>query len=242
MRILVISDIHANITAFDAVLQSAGDYDEVWCLGDTVGYGPDPNECIVRLRELPKLTCLIGNHDAAALGNIDLNTFNREARSSAHWTQNVLNDDNRKFLFGLPERAIVDSFTLTHGSPRSPVWEYLLDPVSAYENLAYFNTDVCCIGHTHIPLIFQKPEEQDEMVGELVKDGEGFLVEGRMLLNPGSVGQPRDHDPRAAYAIYNPETRTWQSHRIAYDVESVQHRMRLAGLPSRLVHRLAEGW
>ena len=242
MRILVISDIHANITAFDAVLQSAGDFDGVWCLGDTVGYGPDPNECIARLREQRHLTCLIGNHDAAALGNIDLNTFNREARSSAHWTQSVLTDESREFLLGLPERAIIDSVTLAHGSPRSPVWEYLLDPVSAYENLAYFNTDLCCIGHTHIPVVFQQNENQDEMFGDVIKDGDDLTIVGRMFLNPGSVGQPRDHDPRAAYAIYNPETRAWQSHRIAYDVKSVQHRMRLAGLPSQLVHRLEEGW
>jgi len=242
MRILVISDIHANKTAFDAVLESAGKYDEVWCLGDTVGYGPDPNECIALLRTQPKLTCLIGNHDAAALGNIDLNTFNREARSSAHWTQKVLNDESREFLLQLPERAIIDSVTLAHGSPRSPVWEYLLDPTSAYENLAYFNTELCFIGHTHIPIVFLQPENQDEMIGELIKDGDGLVVEGRMFINPGSVGQPRDHDPRAAYAIFNPETHSWQSHRVAYDIQSVQNRMRQAGLPSRLIHRLEEGW
>ena len=242
MRILIISDIHANLTAFDAVLESAGDYDEIWCLGDTVGYGPDPNECIERLREQHHLTCLIGNHDAAALGNIDLNSFNREARSSAHWTKNVLNDESREFLLSLPERAITDSVTLAHGSPRSPVWEYLLDPVSAVENLAYFNTKLCCLGHTHIPIVFQKPDDQAEMIGEMIKDGDGLSIEGRMFLNPGSVGQPRDHDPRAAYAIYNPETRAWHSHRIAYDVQSVQNRMRKAGLPIRLVQRLEEGW
>lgn len=242
MRILVISDIHANLTAFDAVLESAGKFDEIWCLGDTVGYGPDPNECILRLRKLPHLTCLIGNHDAAALGNIDLNTFNREAKSSIQWTQKVLTDESREFLMSLPERVIVDSVTLAHGSPRSPVWEYLLDPVSAFENLAYFSTDLCVIGHTHIPVIFQKPDDQVEMAGELIKDGEGFYVEGRMFLNPGSVGQPRDHDSRAAYAIYNPETRAWISHRVEYDVQSVQDRMRQAGLPSRLINRLEEGW
>ncbi len=154
----------------------------------------------------------------------------------------MLIDKSREFLLGLPERTVIESVTLAHGSPRSPVWEYLLDPTSAYENLAYFNTDLCFIGHTHIPIAFQLPEDQDEMIGELIKDGDDLEIEGRMFLNPGSVGQPRDHDPRAAYAIFNPETHSWHSHRVNYDIQSVQDRMRQARLPSRLIHRLEEGW
>lgn len=242
MPILVISDIHANITAFEAVLEAAEPYDEIWCLGDTVGYGPDPNECIHRLRELPNLTCLIGNHDAAALGNIDLNSFNREARSSAHWTQNAITPESRQFLLSLPERSTMGSVTLAHGSPRSPVWEYILDIDSALENLDYFDTAFCAIGHTHVPVVFQKLEGEEEMLFHLIRDGDQIELQARTLLNPGSVGQPRDHDPRAAYAIYDPVQDTWTSHRVRYDIASVQNRMRQAGLPPRLVNRLAEGW
>jgi diadenosine tetraphosphatase ApaH/serine/threonine PP2A family protein phosphatase len=242
MRILVISDIHANLTALNAVLEAAGSVDEIWCLGDIVGYGPDPNECVERLHSLPNLVCLIGNHDAAALGNIDLNAFNREARASAHWTQGVLNADSRQFLNSLPERTVVQGVTLVHGSPRSPVWEYLLDPTSAYDNLAYYHTKLCFIGHTHIPVAFRMVDGMDEMEADLLKDGQSPTIEGRMFLNPGSVGQPRDHNPFAAFAIYNPDILVWRSRRVEYDIASVQDRMRLANLPARLIHRLVEGW
>ncbi len=242
MRILVISDIHANLTALEAVLEAAGSYDEIWCLGDIVGYGPDPNECVERLQNLPNLICLIGNHDAAALGSIDLNAFNREARHSARWTQSLLTSSSRQFLNGLPQRTIIRDITLAHGSPRSPVWEYLLDPVSAFDNLPFFRTDLCFIGHTHIPVAFRMIEGLDQMDGELLRDGDKPEIAGRMFLNPGSVGQPRDHDPRAAFAIFNPETLIWKSCRVAYDVESVQARMQQADLPARLIHRLSEGW
>jgi diadenosine tetraphosphatase ApaH/serine/threonine PP2A family protein phosphatase len=242
MRILVISDIHANLTALDAVLEAAGSVDEIWCLGDVVGYGPDPNECVERLRSLPNLTCLIGNHDAAALGNIDLNAFNREARASAHWTQSVLSEESRQFLSGLPEQSVAHEVTLVHGSPRSPVWEYLLDPVSAYDNLAYFNTRLCFIGHTHIPMAFSMVDGLDEMESELLRNGQSPAIEGRMFLNPGSVGQPRDHNPMAAFAIYDPDISIWRAHRAVYDIESVQSRMLQVNLPNRLIHRLVEGW
>jgi predicted phosphodiesterase len=242
MRILVISDIHSNLTALEAVLTDAGTCDAVWCLGDTVGYGPDPNECVARLREIPNLTCLIGNHDAASVQLIDLNAFNREAKLSARWTQTVLTAENREYLIHLPERIKVEEVTLAHGSPRSPVWEYLLDPLSAFENLVHFQTDLCFVGHTHIPLIFHQDVETGRMVGEIIPHDACPKIEGRMYLNPGSVGQPRDHDPRAAYAIYDTEKIEWHSYRISYDIEAVQDRMRQAELPARLIHRLAEGW
>ena len=242
MRILVISDIHSNLTALNAVLADAGPTDAVWCLGDTVGYGPDPNECVERLRGLSNLTCLIGNHDAASVQLIDLNAFNREAKMSARRRQTVLLPENREYLIHLPERAKVEEITLAHGSPRSPVWEYLLDPLSAFENLVHFQTDLCFIGHTHIPLIFHQELETGKMVGEIIPHDARPKIEGRMYLNPGSVGQPRDHDSRAAYAIFDTEKMEWHSLRVSYDIEDVQERMRQAGLPSRLIHRLAEGW
>jgi predicted phosphodiesterase len=242
MRILVLSDIHANLNAFEAVLSAAGSFDAVWCLGDTVGYGPDPNECVERLTALPNLTCLIGNHDAAAVGLIDLNAFNREAKLSARWTQATLTTAHRDFIALLPERIEIEGTTLTHGSPRSPIWEYLLDPVSARENFACFTTDLCFVGHTHVPLAFRENPVTGFVTGELMRNGENPIIEGRMILNPGSVGQPRDHNPQAAFAIFDPEMRTWQSQRIAYDCLPVQTRMKTAGLPAKLIQRIAEGW
>lgn len=242
MRILVLSDIHANITALDTVLDDAGQVDATWCLGDVVGYGPDPNECIERLRGLPNLTCLVGNHDAAALDRIDLDAFNREARHSVRWTQGVLSTQNRDFLAQLPERMLVEGITLAHGSPRSPVWEYLLDIKTVSENMAYFETELCFIGHTHIPLYYREDFTSGEIFGDIIMDGETPEISGRMFLNPGSVGQPRDHDSRAAYAIFNTETHEWMSNRVRYDIASVQDRMRQVDLPTRLVQRLLQGW
>jgi len=242
MRILVLSDIHANLTALDAVLEAAGPVEAIWCLGDVVGYGPDPNECIERLRSLPNLTCLMGNHDAAALDQIDLEAFNREARHSVRWTQDVLTPQGRDFLAQLPERALAEGVTLAHGSPRSPVWEYLLDHQTVSENMAYFDTDLCFIGHTHIPLFFCQESDTGEITGDIVLDGESPPISGRMFLNPGSVGQPRDRDSRAAYAIFNSEPRHWKAARAQYDIASVQERMRQADFPTRLVQRLIQGW
>ena len=140
MRILIISDIHANLTAFQAVVQDAGKVDAVWCLGDLVGYGPDPNECISLLRTLPELTCLVGNHDAAALGDIDLAAFNRDASLSSQWTRTALSSENLAFLGKLPDKLVIEQVTLAHGSPRNPVWEYLLDTITAASNFEFFNT------------------------------------------------------------------------------------------------------
>lgn len=240
MHILVISDIHANLTALEAVLAAAGRADAIWCLGDVVGYGPDPNECIDLLRNLAGLTCLTGNHDSAALGRLDLASFNREARASARWTQSVLTSQNRDFLTQQPERVEIHGITLAHGSPRSPVWEYLLDYYTALENFSYFQTQICLVGHTHLPAAFCLQNEG--IKGQVLRDQEIPEINGRMIINPGSVGQPRDHDPRAAYALLNLETQEWVSHRVDYDISSVQARMQQANLPSRLVLRLAEGW
>jgi diadenosine tetraphosphatase ApaH/serine/threonine PP2A family protein phosphatase len=242
MRILVLSDIHANLNAFEAVLSAAGSFDAIWCLGDTVGYGPDPNECVERLANLPNLTCLIGNHDAAAVGLIDLNAFNREAKLSARWTQNMLSNAHREYIAHLPERVEIEGITLAHGSPSSPIWQYLLDPISARENFACFTTDLCFVGHTHVPLAFRENPDTGFVTGEVIKNEENPIGTGRMILNPGSVGQPRDHNPLAAYAIFNPETHTWRSYRVAYDCTPVQARMKTAGLPAKLIQRIAEGW
>jgi predicted phosphodiesterase len=240
MRILVISDIHANLTALDAVLTDAGEFDAAWCLGDLVGYGPDPNECIAKVCALPNLRCIIGNHDAAALDQIDTKTFNTEARQALEWTQKILTESSITFLSGLQQKIEIDNVTLTHGSPRYPVWEYLMDPQTAALNFNYFSTPYCFVGHTHLPVVYTRKEKKLVVYKPIPNNK--ITLSPRTIINPGSVGQPRDHDPRAAYVIYNPEENTWDYHRLTYDIPAVQTRMADAQLPERHIVRLQSGW
>jgi len=242
MRILVLSDIHANLTALETVLKSAGKVDQVWCLGDLVGYGPDPNECIECVSNLPNLTCLLGNHDSAALGQIDLQAFNQDAHVSISWMKNKLKADSLKFLHGLPERNVIGDVTLVHGSPRDPVWEYLLDVHTAAENFEHYKTLLCMVGHTHIPIQFSLQKDGETIGWEMMEAGRVYHLNRKTFLNPGSVGQPRDHDPRASYAFFDPEKSSWQLMRVEYDFESVQKRIYKAGLPRKHAARLATGW
>jgi predicted phosphodiesterase len=242
MPILVLSDIHANLTALEAVIQDAGKVEAVWCLGDVVGYGPDPNECITLVRRIPNLICLLGNHDAAAVNLISDYGFNPEARDSLEWTQNALSAKSRKFLEDLPESVVGNSVTLVHGSPRAPILEYLLDNFAAAENFAYFDTDYCFVGHSHLPVMFHHTGDNVLAHLAVLSEPQTCPMTPRLILNPGSVGQPRDRDPRAAYALYDPQNSTWQARRVAYDVAAVQARMRTAGLPDRHIARLATGW
>lgn len=242
MRVLVISDIHANLTALETVLEDAKEADEVWCLGDLVGYGPDPNECVQRVQELPGLRCILGNHDAAALRQIDTDSFNPEARRALLWTQEMLDAGSVAFLESLPEKIELGLVTLAHGSPRQPVWEYLLDTHTATRNFEYFQTPYCFVGHTHLPVIFHLQE--DRRFARLIapEAEEELVLSPRAILNPGSVGQPRDRDPRAAYAIYHPDEQIWEFHRVEYDIAAVQQRMKRVELPERHIARLAGGW
>lgn len=244
MRILVISDIHGNLTALEAVLANAGPaVDAVWCLGDLVGYGPDPNECVERVRNLPALQCLVGNHDKAALGDIDLNTFNADARAAIAWTQAALTPATREYLQNLPETIESGKYTLVHGSPRQPVWEYILDRATATLNFPYFATPYCLVGHTHSPVIFTQVSEEDLCEEKRPRPGEKLRLDRvRRILNPGSVGQPRDNIPDAAYAVLNFEAGVWEASRVAYDVGETQARMASHDLPERLIARLAFGW
>ncbi len=242
MRILVISDIHANLNALEAVVADAGEIDAAWCLGDLVGYGPDPNECIERIRELPNLICLIGNHDAAALGQIDINSFNPEARTAVKWTQEALTPTNKDYLRNLPERQVEEPVTLVHGSPRQPVWEYLLDTRTASKNFDYFDTPYCFVGHSHLPVIYQMKDNYPLAKLVIPEPQSRIELEPRAILNPGSVGQPRDHNPKAAYAIFDPEALNWDYRRVEYDISSVQERMKEQSLPARHIERLSAGW
>jgi predicted phosphodiesterase len=242
MKILVISDIHANLIAFEKVLSHArGKWDKIWCLGDVVGYGPDPNECIALLKEQKHLG-LSGNHDWAVLGRLDIFSFNADARAAISWTQNVLTEENRAYLEELPSMVVEAPFTLAHASPRHPVWEYILDPHTAAANFDCFTTPYCLVGHTHAPIIFEEIDE-DEAQSRLPDYGRNLkLNDTRLIINPGSVGQPRDSDPRAAYALLDTKKMTWEHVRVEYDIAAVQERMRKHGLPYRLIVRLEYGW
>jgi diadenosine tetraphosphatase ApaH/serine/threonine PP2A family protein phosphatase len=242
-KILVISDIHANLTALEAVLQDAGPVEETWCLGDVVGYGPDPNDCILRLIGLPNLTCLMGNHDMAAVGGLVLDVFNHDARNSLIWQKKVLTAESLDFLRTRPQVLQTrGEVSLVHGSPRDPVWEYVLNTAVALENLEHFDTHWCFLGHTHYQSIFQYHTDSQRMEIQLPKPGDTYSMNGRAILNPGSVGQPRDRDTRAAYAIYDTESNTWQPKRVTYDIKEVQERIIKAGLPARHAKRLSSGW
>lgn len=242
MRVVLISDIHSNAVALDAVLAALPPYDEIWCLGDTIGYGPEPNRCLATIRERTT-HALTGNHDLACLGAVSLADFNALARAANEWNNRQLDPDLRAFLAGLPARLTVPpTVTLAHASPRDPIWEYILDPATARANLRYFETPLCFVGHSHVPTIFRMASDdawdfRRAQPDELLE----IAANARYIINPGSVGQPRDGDPRAAYAIWDTEARTIHFKRVAYDVAATQQQMRAVGLPDLLAERLAFG-
>ncbi|MGD1994169.1 MAG: metallophosphoesterase family protein [Anaerolineae bacterium] len=243
MRYLIVSDIHANLAALEAVLADVGSFDAVWCLGDLVGYGPDPNECIARIQGLGATT-VVGNHDCAALGQLSLDQFNQDARVANAWTREKLTADARAYLETLPRRVEKGDCTLVHGSPREPTWEYILDVERASANFEHFDTRICLVGHTHVPGAFIQEEDNDRY-GIIVSPYPGNMPldepNSRLIINPGSVGQPRDGDPRASYAILDTASNTWQQRRIAYPIEETQDRMRAYDLSYRLIKRLEVG-
>ena len=245
MLVLIISDIHANLVALEAVLADARQfpYEAIWCLGDIVGYGPEPEKCISRIRTLGATT-VVGNHDWAVAGRMGISDFNPEAGRAVKWTRAQLGAESIAWLSDLPSRPqVVGDFTLTHGSPRDPVWEYVLQPRVARTNLDHIDTSFCLVGHTHVPALYIL-EGSSKMYALSPRPGQPRpLAESeRAILNPGSVGQPRDNDPRAAYAILDTTERTWLSCRVAYPIEITQAHMRAAGLPDRLITRLSYGW
>lgn len=241
MRILLLADIHANLVALEAVLADAADssWDKAWALGDTIGYGSEPNECLARLRELNAST-LAGNHEAAAIGELPTDKFNPQARAAIDWTAGVLAPENRQYVMAMPLRLEMDRLTLVHGSPRNPVWEYLTSEAAAAANLAHFATQGCLVGHSHVPFLAR----MDGMKAVLVAPAPHEplpIGKARYYLNPGSVGQPRDGDPRASYALLDTVKWTVEFHRAQYNVEAAQSGIRAAGLPEILATRLAHG-
>jgi diadenosine tetraphosphatase ApaH/serine/threonine PP2A family protein phosphatase len=239
MRCAILADIHANLAALEAVLddiRKKGGVDETWCLGDIVDYGPDPGPCLEIVQRL-KPFCVAGNHDLGAIGRVDRGYFNPDAIVSNQWTAAQLTPADIAYLDSLPLTLERGGFTLVHGSPRDPVWEYLFSASIAAGSFGYFRTSYCLVGHTHVPAVFREKGE-----GAGLSPGIGLVLgETRLIINPGGVGQPRDGDPRASYAIYESEGRVIRLYRVPYDIKSTQDKMMQAGLPIRLVTRLEEG-
>ncbi len=243
MRYAIFGDIHSNLAAFEAVLQDVerrGGFDKIWCLGDVVGYGPDPHECIELLRQYEHC-CVAGNHDWAAIGKMDTGDFNPVAARACHWTAQQLTSEDVDYLQNLPLKVCLDDFTLVHGSPREPIWEYLLSSEAAQDNFAYFETAYCLVGHSHVPLIFEL--FSGTTIYRVFPHGNSLVLgENRLIINPGGVGQPRDGDPRASYAIYDTATQIIHHYRVEYDIQATQKRMIERGLPLPLILRLSQGW
>ena len=239
MRIAIVSDIHANLAAFEAVLAHAGPVDALWCLGDTVGYGPFPNECISLLRSYEH-RAVAGNHDLAACGKMGTEEFNDAAAQAARWTARQLSAGSRSFIEELPMVVVEGKFTLVHGSLRWPEWEYLLSSEQAQAQFELQGTPYSIVGHSHLPFVCEQvapaPTLHPAVDGELVT-----LGERKLIFNPGGVGQPRDGDPRASYALYDADARAVAYHRVEYDVESTQRAMEAARLPAWLIERLTYG-
>lgn len=244
MRYAIISDLHSNLRAFQAVLEHlevGGPVEEIWCLGDVVGYGPSPNECISLLRSYPHV-CIAGNHDWAAVGRLDIADFNPEAASAALWTSRQLRPESRAFVEALPLTLTRGDFTLAHGTPLNPIWEYLLSERAARVSFTHFGTRYCLVGHSHVPVLFHLDEEGRVGLQDMPRDRPFRLEAGRWILNPGSVGQPRDGDPRASYVVYEGDTEEFRQFRVAYDIAATQRRMLELGLPRMLAERLSYGW
>ena len=242
MKIVILGDIHSNLAAFEAVLEDVetkGGFEKIWCLGDVVGYGPDPHECIELLCRYDHL-CVAGNHDWAAVGKIDTSDFNQAAAAACHWTTEQLTGADIKYLENLPLNVHQDDFTLVHGSPREPIWEYLLSAEAARDNFSCFETDFCLVGHFHVPLVYESLGST-VMSRQFPEDVSLKLGKNRLFINPGGVGQPRDGDPRASYAIYDTETRIIYHYRVEYDVLVTQRKMDKQELPMPLILRLSEG-
>jgi diadenosine tetraphosphatase ApaH/serine/threonine PP2A family protein phosphatase len=242
MRYAIIADIHANLAALTAVLRDIkekGDIDEIWCLGDIVGYGQEPAECIKLVRERAAL-CVSGNHDLGAAGQMELDFFNPTAAEACRWTAGQLNASDILYLSELPKTARKDNFYLAHGSPRDPSQEYIMTANIAERNFDFFDTSYCLVGHSHIPMAYK--QEMDKAVAVSIKPEIGLvMIEHRIIINPGAVGQPRDGDPRASYGIYDSDGQIFRLYRVVYDVRGTQDKMVAAGLPIPLVMRLEQG-
>jgi predicted phosphodiesterase len=239
MRVAVLSDIHSNLVALDAVIATFDSIDAVWHLGDVVGYGPDPDGVVGRLKEVGA-TGVRGNHDAAAIGGDEIDWFNPDAKTAMEWTRRNLSTATLAWLRGLTPRRSEGDVLLVHGSPRDPTWEYITSVPVARANLAETAERYGVFGHTHVPMVYA---ERDGRI-EAISPGDGSIFrlgDGRALINPGSVGQPRDGNPLASYAVLDTEAERCTWHRVAYRIDEVRAAMAEVGLPARLAERLRFG-
>ena len=242
MRALIISDVHSNLEALRMVLQDAfrhGGFDVVWNLGDLVGYGPEPGECIDLLRR-HHLVCIAGNHDEAVVGKISFAEFNTYAADAARWTATQLEYRHISFLYNLRKMERVGDFTLVHGTLRDPLWGYLVDQQSAYDTFNRLESLYCLVGHSHIAFLCAEMNSKVAFQ-PLDEGGAVHLGSQRLIINSGGVGQPRDGDPRPSYAIYDSDDASITRYRVAYNISVTQEKMRDEGLPSYLIHRLSQG-
>jgi predicted phosphodiesterase len=246
MRVAVISDIHSNLPALEAVLAEIDDLgpDEIWCLGDVVGYAAQPDECTAAVRERSQI-CLVGNHDLAVLGELDIASFSSAAAEAALWTRENASQESLDYLRALKPDGERERIGLFHASPRDPVWEYVLSLEQARECMDVQPQRLALIGHSHVALFFVRASEgesESEVRGAQAPDGATLdLNEGTWLINPGSVGQPRDGDPRAAWLELDTGEETARFHRVRYEVDRAAAPINDAGLPRHLAERLYIG-
>lgn len=243
MRTAFISDIHANVDGLETVLAdiSHQEIDRIVCLGDIVGYGPEPNPCVARVREVCQVT-VVGNHDYAALGRMDTLGFNEYARAAADWTAKALDKDSIAFLGGLPLDIVLDGMRLVHASPLDPErWTYILSYQEAKRQFTGFTEKICFIGHSHLPIVVEEEGEEIRALPFSPDVPVRIHPDRRYLVNVGSVGQPRDRDPRSGYAWYDDEAKAVMMRRLEYPVANVQKKIIEAGLPPFLAQRLADG-
>ncbi|MDO8735195.1 MAG: metallophosphoesterase family protein [Elusimicrobiota bacterium] len=236
MKYAIFSDIHSNLEALETVLTeiSKQNVDEYICCGDIVGYGPNPNECIEKIKSIKNIKMIAGNHDKATVGLFDIEWFNDNAKAAVLWTSSQLTGENKNFLKGLPEKIIEENFTAVHGSPREPIKEYLIKPSDMQENLQFFETQICFVGHSHYPFVYTSEKSITNL-----QENEPIEISSKSIINPGAVGQPRDGDNRACFMILDGNKTTF--HRVNYDIKAVQKKMKIEKLPKYLVERLNYG-
>lgn len=237
----IISDIHSNLEALNTVLNQLFRADKIVCLGDLVGYGPNPNECVEKIREL-NIPVVAGNHDKAVTCQLDPKWFNQNARAAVTWTQRLIFQENLDYLKQLPLMLDEDGFQLVHGSLNSPLEEYITSIADALSTFSKMTKPLCFVGHSHIPLYIARKADGDFVGGDL-SDGEEVLAENydKVIINVGAIGQPRDGDPRASYGLYDSKTKLFSLHRVEYNIDQTQQKMKAVNLPDHLIERLQRG-
>ena len=243
MRIAIISDIHANYEALEAILSDSKDQkvEDIVCLGDIVGYGANPNECIELVRKNCPL-CILGNHDAAAVGLLSTDHFNVHAKIAIDWTVDNLTESAQSFLRSFPLKKNRTGSTFVHATPYEPnMWYYITSLEEAAFNFQFFDTTFCFVGHTHIPIIIVLEKEKEVYVHQGTSIDWADRKQARFLINTGSVGQPRDRNPKSCYGILDSETQTFSLRRVEYDIVKAQNKMRKIKMPDFLITRLKDG-